>query len=292
MPIYRQSYRTYDGTPRRQFRWWIMVKHEIRTLSKSRAFLVLIILGYVHACFRLLQVVTFDTLNATPNNPLARALQNIQAFTVDESMFFDFIRLQSGLVFLATILAGAGMICDDYRNNLMEIYFSKPLTWRDYVVGKVMTLVLVGLAFTAVPALALLLAHLFLAGNFADAFRLAQWLPGPILGFSLTLVVPCAVGVLASSALSRSQRYASIGVFMALFGDLVIGRLLPDLLHHRNYAIFAFPLAINRIGEVLFDQRRPLFDLAWHWPAVYVAVVCLVCLWIICRRVRRAEIAL
>jgi len=290
LPIYVQSYRTYDGEARGRFRWVTMVRQELRVLFKVRTFVVLFVIGYLHACFRMLQVVAYDTIVSDPNSPLYQALRQIAALEVNERMFFDFLRIQSGLVFLTTILAGAGMICDDVKNNLMEIYFSKPLTWRDYVMGKVMTVVCVGLGFTAVPALLCLILHNALVPSFAT-LAATYWIAGSIIAFSLVLVLPCALGVLASSALSRSDRYASIAVFMLLFGDLMLGGMLSDLLHQRNYSIVAFPLAINRIGEALFRERQVSFDISWEWSGLYVLVVCVVALWIICRMVRRAEVA-
>lgn len=290
MPVYKQTYRSFDGTVRRRFRWWVIIKQELRILFGVRPFIVLLIMGYMHVCFRILQVVAYDTLASNPNNPLASTLRSVTMLAVNDTMFFDFLRLQASIVFLTTILAGAGMICDDFRNNLMEVYFSKPITWRDYALGKIMTLVLIGLAFTAVPALFLVILHNALAPSWAT-FQATYWLPPAILLFSLTLVVPCALGVLASSALFSSQRYAAIGVFMVLVGDLVMGQILADVLHQPNYRIIAFPLAIHRVGEELFQQRRPMFDLSWEWSAVFVAAVCLVSMWIVCRKTRRAEVA-
>jgi ABC-type transport system involved in multi-copper enzyme maturation permease subunit len=275
---------------RRRFRWWIMVQQELRVIARSRLFLALVILECLHVFFRLLQIFTYDTLNSSPASPLTQAFRQIALLSVNSTTFLDFIRLQTGLVFLATILAGAGMICNDYKNNLMEIYFSKPLTWRDYVLGKFTALILVGLGFTAFPGLLLLAAHNVLSASLAT-LQDTYWLAYAIAGFSLVLVVPCALGVLACSALTSSQRYASIAVFMTLFGDLVIGRLLPELLHNRDYNIVAFPLAINRIGESLFRERHPLFELSWTWSALFVGVVCAGALAIVCRAVRRAEIA-
>ena len=57
MPIYVQSYRTYEGQARGRFRWLTMVRQELRVLLKVRTFQVLLVLGYLHGCFRLLQVV-------------------------------------------------------------------------------------------------------------------------------------------------------------------------------------------------------------------------------------------
>ena len=290
MPIYRQSYRTYDGAVRSHFRWWVMIKQELRVLFRTRMFVGLVIMGYLHVCLRVLQVVTFNTLNTSKRNPIVEVLKQAEMFTVSPTTFFDFLRMQSGLVFLGAILAGAGMICDDYKNNLMEVYFSKPMTWKDYAAGKIMTLILIGLSFTAIPGILLIILHNMLAANW-ETLQATYWLPVSITAFSLALVVPCALGVLACSALSSSQRYASIAVFMILFGNLTVGKLVPDLLHERSYAIIAFPLAINRVGEAMFNARRPLFEISWEWSALYIGVVCIVSLWFICARVRRSEIA-
>lgn len=291
MPIYTRSYRSYEGGVRRRFRWWVIATHELRILAKNRAFLALAALAGLHFLLRVQQVVAFDTLN-TPGqtSPIVAVMRQIEMFNVDPSMFFDFIRLQASVVFLVSILAGAGMICGDFNNNLMEVYFSKPLTWRDYVMGKSMALVAAGLCFTAVPSVILVILHLMMSPTMAT-FQAMYWIPGAAIAFSLMIVLPCALGVLASSALSRSERYASIAIFMVVFGDLMLGQLLQELMHQRQYAIIAFPLALNRIGESLFEQRFQFIPLPWHYAALYVAAVCLGALALVCRVVRRAEVA-
>ncbi|HNR35512.1 MAG TPA: ABC transporter permease subunit [Candidatus Hydrogenedentes bacterium] len=291
MPIYTRSYRSYEGEVRRRFRWWVIAVHELRILSKNKAFLGLTALAGLHFLLRVQQVVAFDTLN-TPGqtSPIVTLMRQIEMFNVDPGMFFDFIRLQAPAVFLVSILAGAGMICGDFNNNLMEVYFSKPLTWRDYVTGKAMALIIAGLCFTAVPAVFLVILHLLMSPTL-ETFREMYWIPVSATAFSLVLVLPCALGVLASSAVSRSERYASIAIFMIVFGDLMLGQLMQELMHQRQYALIAFPLAINRIGESLFQQRFQFIPLPWHYAAVYVGAVCLGALAIVCRVVRRAEVA-
>jgi len=293
MPIYYRTYRSFDGDVRRRFRWKEVLKQELRILVKNRTFLMLLILGYLHVIARVLQVVAMSIIASNPNNQLAtmlRGMAQLEMFSVNEGMFFNFLRLQSPIMFLTILMAGSGMICDDFRNNLMEIFFSKPLNWLDYILGKVMTLMLIGLTLTAVPAIFLVILHNILTPSW-ETLGQTYWLPWPIIVFSLALVVPAALAVLASSALLGSQRYASVGVFMVLFGDLMLGRMLPTILNEPNYNVVAFPLAVNRIGEVLFNQKRPLFDLSWQWSAVFIAVVCGLALWIICTKIQRAEVA-
>ena len=288
MPIYHQTYRSFDGTVRASGRWWAIVKHEFRVLAKSRPFLLMFLMGYPQVLLRVLQIVAVDTLASNKNNQITQMVQSVMSLKITEGMFFDFIRLQAPIVFLATILAGAGMICDDLRHNLMDIYFSKAITWRDYVVGKAMTLIIIGMIFTAAPAIFLLLLHNLLAPSM-QTIRDTYWLPVPILAFSTLLVVPCALGVLASSALFSSERYAAIGVFMVLFADLIIGQGLNRA--NPGLVVLAFPLALNRIGEQLFSVRRPMVPISWEWSIVFTVIVCLAAFWAICRKVKRAEVA-
>ncbi len=264
---------------------------ELRILSKNKAFLGLTALAGMHFLLRVQQVVAFDTLN-TPGqtSPIVQLMRQIEMFNVDPTMFFDFIRLQAPVVFLVSMLAGAGMICGDFNNNLMEVYFSKPLTWRDYVTGKTMALIIAGLCYTAVPTVFLVILHLMMSPTMLT-LEAMYWIPGSAVAFSLTLVLPCALGVLASSAMSRSERYASIAIFMVVFGNLMMGQLLQELMHQRQYAIIAFPLAVNRVGESLFDQKYQFIPLAWYYAALYVVLVCLCSLAVVCRVVRRAEVA-
>ncbi len=290
MPIYEQMYRTFDGRVQRHFRWWPIVQQELRILFNYRSFVVLIILGMALFFLRVLQVVTFDTLANNPNNPLTMAARTLTLMEVNSQMFFDFIRMQAPIVFLLSIYAGSAMICDDFKNNLMEVYFSKPLSWKDYVLGKSMTLMVLGFGMTALPAMILVILHNILDPGL-DTLRETYMLPWDILTFSCVLVIPITFGVLASSTLFASQRFAGIAVFIVVFGDVALGGLLADLLHKQNALIVAIPMAINRIGEHLFEGRRPLYDSHWLYSLAVVLAVAAVCTFIVCRKVRRAEMA-
>lgn len=290
MPIYDQTYRTFDGEVQRHFRWWPIVQQETRILFNYRSFVVLIILGMALFFLRVMQVVIYDTIRNNPNSPLAAVAQNVAMLEVNNQMFFDFIRMQAPIVFLLCIYAGSGMICDDFKNNLMEVYFSKPLSWIDYVLGKSMTLMLLGFGMTTFPALILVLLHNILDPGW-DTLRATYALPWDIVVFSCVLVVPIAFGILASSTLFGSQRFSGIAVFIVVFGDVALAGLLAELLHKQNAMIVGIPFAINRVGESLFGVRRMVYDSHWSWSFLAVATVAALCVAIVCRKVRRAELA-
>ena len=290
MPVFTRTYRNYEGTFQRHARWLLIVEQELRILVKGRMFQVLCFGAFLHWLLRLFQVVSYDVIMQDPNHPMAPMLQQAKFIVVNEQTFFDFLRIQAPLVFLTLLLAGSGMICNDFKNNLMEIYFSKPLTWRDYGLGKLLTLVIIGLGFTAFPAIILVIQHNMLAPGW-ETLAETWWWPVQITTFSLVIVLPMAMGVLACSAMLQSQNYAGITAFMILVANGVMAGLLAASLHDPNYLLLSFPMSLERVGESIFNQPDLSFDLGWGWPLALIGATCLVCAVIIGRILRRAECA-
>ena len=268
----------------------VVVEQEVKTLAKFRVFKALYLLAFLHVIVRMLQLVAYDVLAQDPNNPLQLLFANLDVVEINAGTFFSFLYLQTSVMFIILLYSGAGMICNDVRNNLMEIYFSKPLTWVDYALGKILTLVFLGLSITAIPGVLLVGLHnLLLPGM--ETLQASWWWPLSITAYSLAIVTPAALCVLACSALMPSQNYATITIIMALVADTSLAGLLAGLLRQRNYLGVSFPLSLRRIGEVLFADQRVLFTLSWHWCLLFVVSVSLAALIVVLRRVRREEIA-
>ena len=290
MPIYEQTYREYTGTYWQRFRWWIIIQQELRLLLKSRFFLITLLFSLLHFILRLMQITAFDIIAQDPNSTLAMFFANIENLEVNALMFYDFLRVQSALVFLVLLFAGSGMICNDVKHNLMEIYFSKPITWKDYALGKVLGLSLIGFIHTMIPALVLVIMHNLMLPGLDTLRDSAPWFFA-IIGYSLAYVLPTALVVLASSALIKSKNFAAVSVLMVLIANTALGTTLAEVMRESNYYIVAFPLAVNRIGQQFFGDTRLEFSLRYEWSLLYVAVVSVVMLLIILRRVRQAEVA-
>jgi len=292
VPIYKQTYRSYEGRMVHRFRWLIVIEQELRVLVKSRPFLLLVLVALLHIMVRLLQVVACDVVMQDPNNPLTPLLKTVQGIMVNERMFFDFLRIQAPVVFIVCLYAGSGMICNDVRNNLLEVYFSKPIRWYDYALGKSLSLVSIGFCLTALPAVFLVFLHnMLLPGEHWQTLYGSYWWPAAILGFSLIMILPCALGILACSALLPSQNFAAIAVVMVLVADSTMGGLLAMLLQERNYLLISFPMAINRVGQEMFQDHRLYFDLRWEWAMLFVVAVTAWAAWVVFRQARRAEMA-
>ncbi len=289
MPIYDRSYRAYEGQLHGGLAWWIIVRQELRVLFSTRSFIVLLCLAGSHVSIRLFQVIACDVIAANPNSPLAELARRFP-LKVNENLFFQFLSGQSTLVFWIFLLAGSGMICNDIHNNLMEVYYSKPITWRDYALGKIMTLILVGLLLTAVPGVVLVFLHNLLAPGWETIKSSYAW-PLTITIFSFLIVVPCSLGVLAGSALLKNQRTAAIVVLVLVFFNMIAAETISDdLMRDDRYYLIGIPFAVFDLGSLLFHQEHRLYDLPWWSSALVVGVSCAVVLGLICRKVHRCEV--
>lgn len=290
MPIYEQTYREYTGTYRTHFRWAIIIQQELRVLIKSKFFLLMAIASLLHFLLRLMQITIFDVIAQDPNSPFAAVFAGVQDLKVNATMFFDYLRMQSTVVFIVTLFAGSGMIGNDIKNNLMEIYFSKPITWRDYALGKILALALIAAVHSMFPALILVLLHNLMLPSVQTLKESGPWLYA-IVGYSLAFIFPCILTILAASAIIKSKNFAAVTIFMLLIANSVMGVTLGETLRSVNYYAISFPLSVNHIGEHLFQNRTIQLQLSPWWCAGYVLAVCTISMLIILRRIKRAEVA-
>jgi ABC-type transport system involved in multi-copper enzyme maturation permease subunit len=290
MPVYRRSYRSYEGEYVHSFRWWLVFRQELRVLGKFWGFFILMLVAQLHTLLRLLQIVAYDVIMQDPNNVLTPLLSQVQAIVVNQRAFYDYVQLQAPMVLLLLLYAGAGMICNDMRNNLLDVYFSKPISWWDYVVGKVMALSFLGFSITGLPAIFLVLMHNILRPSTA-LLQESWWWPGSLMLFSAIIVLPCALSILACSSVLRSQGFAAITIFMTIITVSALGGLLANLLRDRDYILLSFPATLYRLGTELFDVPKLHFDTSVGMSIAYVAFVCLLSFGVLALKVRRAEVA-
>ncbi len=292
MPVYEQAYRSFEGGPPLRWRWRFVAAQELRVLGVSKVFKFLVLLGGLHYLFRVLQIVAYDIVAQDPNNPLAPLLRQADMFYISGQTFYDFINYQLTVMFITLLYAGSGMICNDVRNNLTEVYFSKPLRWHDYLLGKFLTLCAVGMFLTGGMAVLLAAQHALMMPSWKVAGESLRWGLAS-LGYATVAVVPSALFILLCSALVNGQNYAGITVIMALFANTALAAMFAEILRYQNWYAFSVPVAVGHLGEKMFQLPRPQIALTipWSWSLCYVAGLSVVCLVALAFRVRRMEVA-
>jgi ABC-type transport system involved in multi-copper enzyme maturation permease subunit len=287
VPVFEQTYPRWRASEASRVRWWPIVRRELQMLLAQRPFVVLLFVCALPTLIHLLQIYSVNKLAADPHGELARALRNV-SIVIDPEFFFQFMQLQMYFVSVLLLYASSGLVCDDIRLNLAEVYFSKPLTVRDYLIGKVATVVGLGLVYTAVPALFLIGAEAMMApgsGMLAHGGRL----PLAALGTSLVIVLPIGLCTLACSALTPSRGFAAAAVIALLAADTFTATLLAEILDRREANVVNVPAAVLRIGEALFGVR-PYMPLAWGWALLVVAAVSALALAVLYRRIRAVDL--
>ncbi|MCX6574590.1 MAG: ABC transporter permease subunit, partial [Candidatus Aminicenantes bacterium] len=198
------------------------------------------------------------------------------------SWFFLFCLL------LVLVFAGAGLIADDLKHSSLQLYFSRPLRKRDYLIGKMAVIAFFVLVLTALPYLVLVLFKLIFAG---DLKFLAEypWLPVSILGWSAVLTVFFAFYFLLLSASSRNTRYVTILIFTTyLFSDALAG-IIHQIFRTPYMWLFSIRANLQQAGAFLFGVKLPFaFPAAWSFAVL--AGVCALSAAVLSRRIRGVEV--
>jgi len=109
-------------------------------------------------------------------------------------------------------LVAPRLISYDLRSRGYLLYLSRPLTPAEYIFGKALVLYFLLFVMSALPALLIYVAGLFLS---TDSTAIAQtWdIPFRILLASLVLMVPTTAVALAFSSMTQESRYAGFAWF-------------------------------------------------------------------------------
>ncbi len=279
MPIYEQTYRRYEAREAlRQIRFWPITREGLRLILVRRAFLGLLILAWLPFLVQLVRVYV-----------VTRFPEAGRILPVDGRLFGEFLNGQVGLAILVSVFGGAGLVANDLRTGGILVYLSRPLTRRDYVLGKLGVLLALNLAVTLVPAVLLYLAAIALAPDSFLKWELA-WLGPAILLQALVICLVLSLLVLAISALSRSARVAGLA-FVGLIMGLEVVRLVVRAIYKWSYtALFSIQTDLKILGNALFGITDPRLAIAPWVPAVVLLLVGIGCLFVLRQRVRAVEI--
>jgi ABC-2 type transport system permease protein len=279
MPIYEQSYRRWEARgPLREARFLPITREALRLILSRRAFLLLLIAAWIPF------IVDMVRLYIVSRYPQARSLGEI-----NPQFFGAFLNRQLGFVTLISIFGGAGLIANDLRTGGILVYLSRPLTRRDYVLGKIGVPVALNLAVTLVPCLVLYAAATSLAPDLLLKWNLL-WVAPVIVLHSLVIAVGVGLLVLAVSSVSRSARVTGVAL-IALWVGLETLRLIANNAFGRpELALLSLQADVQAVGNALFGIRDQQLTLFWAWPALALLAACLGCLAVLRSRVRAVEV--
>ena len=279
MPVYEQAYRRYEARqPLRRLRFWPITREALRSLLARKAFLLLLLSAWVPALGFLVYLYV-----VTQFPDVGRQLPS------DGRVFGRYLATQQFFLLLASVFAGAGLIASDLSSGGILVYLSRPLTRRDYVLGKLGVLLAVQLSVTLVPGLLLYAAALALApGHFARV-ELA-WIGPAIVAQSLLMASSFSLAALAVSSLVKSARAAGLLFFGGLMVLGIVARILAELSRRAEASLLSLPALVGTVGNAMFGLAERGPRLHWGLALLALALLGASCLLILRARVRAVEI--
>ncbi|MCA9648267.1 MAG: ABC transporter permease subunit [Myxococcales bacterium] len=162
----------------------------------------------------------------------------------------NFIGVQMIATAFLLAMVAAGLIAEDRRTGAMELYFSRPLTRRDYLLGKLLAAGLVPAATLVLPFVGLWLFAAGMAPPGAVGPMLGLLLPG-LLGATIAAVLLTAT-ILGCSALGERGRTVGVIYVVGLLVLTSLGGELPAS-GHRWAGYLSPPRNVQTIVDAALD---------------------------------------
>lgn len=285
MAVYKRAYKGYSGTLTPAWsRFMILPRYSMARLLQSR-FLV----GFRILCL-LFPLGCAGLIYLSHNLSFLKTF-NIQAgnfIEVNAKFFLVVSNIQAAFAYFMTAFVGPNLVSPDLTNNALPLYFCRPFSRTEYVLGKMSVLMYMLALITWVPTLLLFVIQASLAGW--EWTRDNLWIAGAIFIGPLiwnTILSLIAMAMLAWVKWKIAAGALILGVFFAGagFGAAINAVMRTDYgtlidLTQVNYTIWTH-LFRNQDATTRID----LLD-AWN----ALAVACILCLWLLVKKVRAFEV--
>jgi ABC-2 type transport system permease protein len=285
--VREKGYTHWDGRlVERRFPWMPITRTGIRLTFRKRGFKFAFAAGFLPAFIFLGALYVSERLEDFK----ALVQSNRALLNIDPSYFKLFLASSPFLftIILVLVFAGAGLIAEDLKHDSLQLYFARPLTKMDYIIGKMSVVAFFVTALTLVPWLLLIVFKLIFAGSFAF-IAAYPWLPLSILGYSALLTVFFGWYVLLLSAASRNTRYVTVLIFGVYYFSSIFAEILKGIFRTPYMSLFSIPANIKQAGAALFGQKLPL-KIPAPWSFLVLAAICLLAAAVLDRKIRSVEV--
>lgn len=289
MAVYKRNYQPYDG-PITDARWrfTILPRYAFQQTFDSKAFT-----GFFSLCF--MPALVGMVIIYLHHNVTALLAFNLDAvkdlIPIDNRFFMTILDVQTTLTFFIAAFVGPGLISPDLTNNALPLYLSRPLTRKEYVLGKLCVIVTLTSLITWIPGLLLFFLQTSLAGagwawehmRIAAAIVLASWM----------WILVISLMALALSAWVKWRPIAGAAMFGVFFAAAAFGETTNDILFRHSPdkwgTLLQLPALMNTISHWLFEVRFVNPIPVWSaWLAMFG--ICGLSLLLLARKIRACEV--
>jgi ABC-2 type transport system permease protein len=283
MAVYRRNYKPYAGVLTAAWsRCFVLFRYSRKNLFRSKFLTALFVVCFFYPVLCLMMVYLAHSASFLQEMGVPTGV-----LSIDNKFFFNFVSVQGVFAFLLTAFAGPGLISPDLANGALPLYFCRPFSRAEYVLGKSAVLVILLSQITWVPGLVLFVMQASLAGPSWTWDHI--WIAGSLVASSLIWIAILSLLAMALSAWVKWRIVAGallLGVmfFGAGFAEAVNAVLRTEAGHFFNVAYL-----MGTVWNALFQvDSQHAIPVAQAWVALLV--YCAICLGLLMRKVRAYEV--
>jgi ABC-2 type transport system permease protein len=288
--VYERNYRRYAGGITGELeRILVLPRYAYEEILRSKLFLTFMIVCLVwpFALACLLYVPhNLGFIKMFQLDPVVVG-QTFAGF-FDAGFFYNWFMIPTGfMAVVLTFVVGPVLVTSDIRNNGLALYFSRPVTRTDYVLGKSLVLVILLSVITWIPGLLLVGFQTYLEGlDWMEAnYRVAI---GILVGSWIWIAVLCLIS-LALSAYMKWKPVARLSLFLVFFVAGGMAQMTNLLLRNDWGDVISLPKMMFVIWARLFGVE-PLATTPLWVAMLSPLLFCGVGLVLLARKLRPYEV--
>ena len=284
MPIHDLGYRAWQGRLMPEVtRFWVIAQTGIALAWKNRWLRRLLLLAWVPALYlgvalflfeqalanRSYMQIALEFVGPFPGIDVVReALQTgdpvVARHTAWTWLLLMFFRYPQGLLMALVVgLIAPPLVAKDVHSRAFLLYFSRPLTRVEYILGKLAVVCAYVMMITTLPALSLYLLGVLLSPPDTAVLASTWDLPLRILAASVVLMVPTAALALAFSSLTSRTFYAGFAWFavwlLGLVAYLILEGTLGSALPER-WVLLSLYHSLGQVQTWIFGLEKSLSE--------------------------------
>ncbi len=298
MAVYKKTYRPYEGGLTASWRRFLVIpRYAFEDLHRSRFLNTFLIASFIYPI--VCALIIYVQHNASSLNLLGVQGAN-RLISINVTFFMSLLGWQSMLALFLAAFVGPGQVSPDLANNALELYMARPFSRTEYVLGKMSVLLILMSLMTWIPGLLLFGLQGYEEGwawmkdnsNLAIGFFFGAWI----------WILILALLALALSAWVKWKPAAGGLMFGVFFVAGAFGAIINQVQRTNWGNLFNISYLIGRVwvklfegnnqtttGAVFFRARAEEALPLWCcWAALFG--LCLICLYMLARKVRGTEV--
>jgi len=283
MAVYRRNYKPYGGVVTPEWsRFLVLFRYSRKSVfrSKVQTGLFVICFFFPIACLILIYLAHSASFLAKIGIPA-------QLISIDSKFFFRYMSVQGALAFLLTAFVGPGLVSPDLANGALPLFFCRPFSRTEYVLGKSSVLAVLLSEVTWIPGVVLFVMQASLADASWTWSNL--WIVGSLVVSSLLWIAVLSLLAMALSAWVKWRIVAGALLLAVMFFGAGFGQAVNAVLRTDFGYFFNLPYLMGTVWIALFQvDTEQSISITQAWVAILV--YCTFCLWLLLRKVRAYEV--